>query len=63
MSEGSKVEFANLDLYYGQFHALKGVCMKVLAVVFWVLGVVMVVAMNTAGSRLGGLIQSPPANF
>ena len=37
------------------------ICLKILAVLLWVLGVAAIVAINAAGSTIGGLFQGGPS--
>jgi hypothetical protein len=39
------------------------VCMKVLAVVLWVWGIVLLVVLNTAGPSFGNMLQLMPKDF
>jgi len=34
------------------------VCLKIFAVLFWILGIAAIVGLNVAGSTIGGLLQS-----
>ncbi len=39
---------------------VQSVCLKILAVIIWILGIAAIVGINVAGSSLGGLFQGGP---
>jgi hypothetical protein len=39
------------------------VCMKILAVVIWIFGIVILVAANTAGNEFGSMLRFGPPRF